>query len=142
MRLTYCVQVTDKMKIYDHGLSPLLYNPYNPYIKFILAIKTLSFDNSFRQNYLLIIIKYHQICTHLIRSSVVYQVATMKMHAFTLIQIVLVVILWIVKSTIAAIVFPLLVFLMIPLRLKILPKIFTHDELEVVSELHHEKICC
>ena len=66
----------------------------------------------------------------------------MKMHAFTLIQIVLVVILWIVKSTIAAIVFPLLVFLMIPLRLKILPKIFTHDELEVVSELRHEKICC
>ena len=57
----------------------------------------------------------------------------MKMHLFTLIQIALVVILWIVKSTIAAIVFPLLVFLMIPLRLKILPKIFTHDELEVVS---------
>ena len=55
------------------------------------------------------------------------------MHLFTVIQVILVAILWVVKSTIAAIVFPLLVFLMIPLRLKVLPKVFTHDELEVVS---------
>ena len=55
------------------------------------------------------------------------------MHLFTGIQVVLVAILWIVKSTIAAIVFPLLVFLMIPLRSKLLPKFFSHEELEVVS---------
>ena len=30
------------MKIYDHGLPPLLMQ--NPYSKFILAIKTLSVD--------------------------------------------------------------------------------------------------
>ena len=63
----------------------------------------------------------------------VFQVKTLKMHMFTVIQLVLVIIIWIVKSTMAAIVFPLLVFLMAPLRLRILPKIFTHEELEVVS---------
>ena len=61
-----------------------------------------------------------------------FQVRTIKMHMFTIIQVILVVILWIVKSTIAAIAFPLLVFLMVPLRLRVMPKFFTHEELEVV----------
>ena len=55
------------------------------------------------------------------------------MHIFTIIQLVLVGLLWIVKSTFVAIAFPLFVFLMIPLRLRIMPKFFTHDELEHVS---------
>ena len=35
-----------KMKIYEHGLPPLLMQ--NPYSKFILAIKTLSDDRIFK----------------------------------------------------------------------------------------------
>ncbi|KAH3751300.1 hypothetical protein DPMN_185853 [Dreissena polymorpha] len=55
------------------------------------------------------------------------------MHVFTGIQLVLVGILWAVKSTVVAIAFPLFVFLMVPLRLLLMPKYFTHEELEAVS---------
>lgn len=66
--------------------------------------------------------------------SYVRRVRTVKMHLFTVIQVVLVAILWTVKSTIAAIAFPLFVFLMVPLRLKLMPRIFTHEELEVLDK--------
>ncbi|XP_052813602.1 anion exchange protein 2-like isoform X2 [Mya arenaria] len=66
--------------------------------------------------------------------SYVRHVKTMKMHIFTIIQVILVGILWAVKSTVVAIAFPLFVFLMVPLRLKILPKFFTHEELEVLDK--------
>ncbi|XP_060562813.1 anion exchange protein 2-like isoform X2 [Ruditapes philippinarum] len=66
--------------------------------------------------------------------SYVRRVRTLKMHAFTVIQIFLVVLLWIVKSTLLAIAFPLFVIMMVPLRLKILPKFFTHQELEVLDK--------
>jgi hypothetical protein len=69
-----------------------------------------------------------------------FQVRTLKMHAFTVIQIFLVVLLWIVKSTLLAIAFPLFVIMMVPLRLKILPKFFTHQELEVVSIMPQKQI--
>ncbi|XP_052235491.1 anion exchange protein 2-like isoform X2 [Dreissena polymorpha] len=66
--------------------------------------------------------------------SYVRQVKTVKMHVFTGIQLVLVGILWAVKSTVVAIAFPLFVFLMVPLRLLLMPKYFTHEELEALDK--------
>ncbi|KAK3587039.1 hypothetical protein CHS0354_008062 [Potamilus streckersoni] len=66
----------------------------------------------------------------------VRRVRTSKMHLFTLIQMGLAAILWVVKSTQAAIAFPLFVFLLVPLRLKVLPFIFSKKEL---SELDKEE---
>ncbi|XP_045178660.2 anion exchange protein 2-like isoform X2 [Mercenaria mercenaria] len=71
---------------------------------------------------------------HMPGKSYVRRVRTLKMHAFTVLQLCLVAILWIVKSTLLAIAFPLFVILMVPLRLKILPKFFTHQELEVLDK--------
>lgn len=57
----------------------------------------------------------------------------MKMHLFTIIQLVLLVLLLIIKSTAAALAFPLFVILLVPLRMRGLPKIFTGQELHEVS---------
>jgi len=54
------------------------------------------------------------------------------MHLFTLCQAIGLAILWIVKSTPAALVFPFFVVFMIPLRL-LLKFIFTQKELDAVN---------
>lgn len=64
----------------------------------------------------------------------VRRVKTMKMHLFTVIQLVLLVLLLIIKSTAASLAFPLFVILLIPLRLKIMPYIFTHSEFEQLDK--------
>ena len=56
----------------------------------------------------------------------------MKMHLFTVIQVVLLVCLLIIKSTAAALAFPLFVILLVPLRMKVLPRVFTEKELHEV----------
>ena len=56
------------------------------------------------------------------------------MHLYTVCQAVGLAILWIVKSTQAALVFPFFVVFMIPLRLA-LKFIFTPRELDAVSDL-------
>jgi hypothetical protein len=56
----------------------------------------------------------------------------MKMHLFTIIQVVLLVCLLIIKSTTAALAFPLFVILLVPLRMKVLPRVFTEKELHEV----------
>jgi ABC-type amino acid transport system permease subunit len=61
-----------------------------------------------------------------------FQVRTLKMHLYTLCQGIGLAILWIVKSTPAALVFPFFVVFMIPLRLA-LKFLFTPRELDAVS---------
>ena len=56
-----------------------------------------------------------------------------KTHLFTLIQIVVVAVLWVVKESPASIAFPFFLILLVPLRLKILPLLYTEVELKAVS---------
>ncbi|KAL4216954.1 Anion exchange protein 3 [Mactra antiquata] len=94
-----------------------------------LGVSAISGVQLFKRFKLLLMpVKHHP------GKSYVRRVRTIKMHAFTVLQLVLVALLWIVKSTVVAIAFPLFVFLMVPLRLKILPRFFTHDELEVLDK--------
>ncbi|KAL7637649.1 UNVERIFIED_CONTAM: hypothetical protein RMT77_012386 [Armadillidium vulgare] len=56
-------------------------------------------------------------------------VATLKMHLWTLIQIVMLVIAWIVKQSPASLAVPFVLICLIPIRMYILPRIFTIQEL-------------
>lgn len=63
----------------------------------------------------------------------VKKVRTWKMHAFTGIQLLMVVILWIVKQSPAALCFPFVLMLLIPIRLYLLPYAFTNPELSALD---------
>jgi hypothetical protein len=56
----------------------------------------------------------------------------MKMHLFTLIQLLCLAVLWVVKSTEASLAFPFFLILMVPLRAQ-LRFFFTPEELRAVS---------
>merc|ERR1712238_523946 len=58
----------------------------------------------------------------------------MRIHFFTLIQLFLFIALYFVKAFKAiAIAFPIIIALCIPIRLYLLPKLFTHDELVLLD---------
>lgn len=61
------------------------------------------------------------------------QVQTFKMHLFTFIQLMCLVVLWIVKSTRASLAFPFFLLLMVPLRAQ-MTHLFTPAELRAVSK--------
>lgn len=61
----------------------------------------------------------------------VRRVPTWKMHFYTLIQVLALVILWIVKSSKFSLAFPFFLIMMVPLR-KQLDKIFTPTEIRAV----------
>ncbi|KAB7506472.1 Band 3 anion transport protein [Armadillidium nasatum] len=54
---------------------------------------------------------------------------TWKMHAFTAIQLVMLAVLWVVKQSPAALAVPFVLICLIPIRMHLLPYIFTTDEL-------------
>lgn len=60
-----------------------------------------------------------------------FQVPTFKIHLFTGIQILCIVVLWVVKSSAAALAFPFVLILMVPVR-KSLVLVFNPPELEYV----------
>ena len=62
------------------------------------------------------------------------QVRTWKMHLFTAIQILCLATLWAVKSTTAAVAFPFVLIMMIPVRKFVLPCIFTAKELRHLDQ--------
>ncbi|CAI9716066.1 anion exchange protein 2-like isoform X1 [Octopus vulgaris] len=64
----------------------------------------------------------------------VRRVRTVRMHLYTLTQLSLLVVLWVVKSTEAALAFPFLLILLVPLRLKLLTFIFTEKELHELDK--------
>ncbi|XP_048416374.1 anion exchange protein 2-like isoform X2 [Stegostoma tigrinum] len=67
--------------------------------------------------------KYHPDCVY------VRKVRTRRMHLFTIIQILCIAILWAINKSVAALGFPFLLILTVPLRMFVLNKIFTKLEM-------------
>lgn len=55
------------------------------------------------------------------------------MHLFTLLQLTCLSLLWVVMATAAALAFPFMLLLTIPVRMLVLPRLFTWRELQSVS---------
>lgn len=60
----------------------------------------------------------------------VRKVRTLRMHLFTLIQLTCLSLLWVVMATAAALAFPFMLLLTIPLRMLLLPRLFSPRELQ------------
>lgn len=58
------------------------------------------------------------------------------MNLYTGIQFFILVVLWIVKSTKASLAFPFLLILCVPIRLFLLPHIYSEKELLMVKRIH------
>ena len=65
--------------------------------------------------------------THYIR-----RVPLRVIHAFTLVQLICLVVLWVVKTSVLGILFPLFIALLVPVRL-MLPRWFRQDHLEALD---------
>ncbi|KAM4608673.1 anion exchange protein 3 [Polymixia lowei] len=63
----------------------------------------------------------------------VTKVKTWRMNMFTIIQLVCIVALWVVKSTVASLAFPFILILTVPLRRLILSRIFEERELQALD---------
>lgn len=62
--------------------------------------------------------------------SYVRKVRTLRMHLFTLVQLTCLSLLWVVMATAAALAFPFVLLLTIPVRMLLLPRLFTRRELQ------------
>ncbi|XP_044075490.1 anion exchange protein 2a isoform X2 [Siniperca chuatsi] len=60
----------------------------------------------------------------------VRKVRTLRMHLFTLVQLTCLSLLWVVMATAAALAFPFMLLLTIPVRMLLLPRLFTWRELQ------------
>ncbi|XP_030606890.1 anion exchange protein 2a [Archocentrus centrarchus] len=60
----------------------------------------------------------------------VRKVRTLRMHLFTLVQLTCLALLWVVMATAAALAFPFVLLLTIPVRMLLLPRLFTRRELQ------------
>uniref|UniRef100_K7FMA2 Anion exchange protein n=1 Tax=Pelodiscus sinensis TaxID=13735 RepID=K7FMA2_PELSI len=63
----------------------------------------------------------------------VVKVKTWRMHLFTCIQLACIVVLWVVKSTVASLAFPFVLILTVPLRRFLLPRFFQDRELKALD---------
>ncbi|XP_066543095.1 anion exchange protein 3 [Hoplias malabaricus] len=63
----------------------------------------------------------------------VTKVKTWRMNMFTIIQLLCIVLLWVVKSTVASLAFPFILIMTVPLRRLILTKIFAERELAALD---------
>uniref|UniRef100_A0A672IAU3 Anion exchange protein n=1 Tax=Salarias fasciatus TaxID=181472 RepID=A0A672IAU3_SALFA len=63
----------------------------------------------------------------------VTKVKTWRMNMFTIIQLLCIVALWVVKSTVASLAFPFVLIMTVPLRRVILSRMFTERELQAVG---------
>lgn len=61
------------------------------------------------------------------------QVRTLRMHLFTCIQLVCLAALWAVMSTQASLAFPFVLIMTVPVKMFLLPRIFTCREMACVS---------
>uniref|UniRef100_A0A8B9RG00 Anion exchange protein n=1 Tax=Astyanax mexicanus TaxID=7994 RepID=A0A8B9RG00_ASTMX len=71
--------------------------------------------------------KYHPDHTY------VRKVRTLRMHLFTVFQIVCLAVLWAVMTTVASLAFPFLLILTVPLRMFLLPRIFSQREMQCLD---------
>ncbi|CAG5134592.1 unnamed protein product, partial [Candidula unifasciata] len=89
-----------------------------------LGVSTLSgVQMCERIKLLLMPVKYHPSVSY------VRKVRTMQMHKFTLIQLTCLLFLIVIKSTDASLAFPFMLILLVPFRLKIMPKFFDSADL-------------
>uniref|UniRef100_A0A4W5LLD5 Anion exchange protein n=1 Tax=Hucho hucho TaxID=62062 RepID=A0A4W5LLD5_9TELE len=65
----------------------------------------------------------------------VSKVKTWRMNMFTIIQLACIVLLWVVKSTVASLAFPFILIMTVPLRRLILSRIFEERELQAVGTI-------
>ncbi|XP_067084384.1 anion exchange protein 3 isoform X1 [Osmerus mordax] len=63
----------------------------------------------------------------------VTKVKTWRMNMFTIIQLMCIVLLWVVKSTVASLAFPFILILTVPLRRLVLARIFEERELQALD---------
>uniref|UniRef100_A0AAR2JVL1 Anion exchange protein n=1 Tax=Pygocentrus nattereri TaxID=42514 RepID=A0AAR2JVL1_PYGNA len=63
----------------------------------------------------------------------VRKVRTLRMHLFTLVQLVCLAVLWAVMSTKASLAFPFVLILTVPLKMFLLPRIFTTREMQCLD---------
>uniref|UniRef100_A0A8K9UCF5 Anion exchange protein n=1 Tax=Oncorhynchus mykiss TaxID=8022 RepID=A0A8K9UCF5_ONCMY len=63
----------------------------------------------------------------------VTKVKTWRMNMFTIIQLACIVLLWVVKSTVASLAFPFILIMTVPLRRLILSRVFEERELQAVG---------
>ncbi|XP_030630473.1 anion exchange protein 2a [Chanos chanos] len=71
--------------------------------------------------------KYHPDHTY------VRKVRTLRMHLFTGIQMICLAVLWAVMSTVASLAFPFVLILTVPVRMFLLPRIFTRREMQCLD---------
>ncbi|XP_041374597.1 anion exchange protein 2-like isoform X2 [Gigantopelta aegis] len=94
-----------------------------------LGISAMSGVQMFERTKLLLMpVKHHPTVGY------VRRVRTYKMHIFTICQLICLVILWVVKSTHAALAFPFLLILLIPLRLKLIARFYSPSELHELDK--------
>lgn len=74
---------------------------------------------------------FHHTCLTCL--SAASQVRTLRMHLFTVVQLTCLSLLWVVMATAAALAFPFVLLLTIPVRMLLLPHLFTRRELQSVS---------
>lgn len=79
-------------------------------------------------------------CCNVLPVSRLRQVRTLRMHLFTIVQLVCLALLWVVMASAAALAFPFMLLLTIPVRMLILPRLFTRRELLSVSATHYNII--
>lgn len=121
-------------------IMPKKHHPAVPFVthvrycteKHICALHSQSFQivtNSNKQS--------HTLCEYIYLStafpSVSPQVPTMRMHLYTVIQIMCLVILWTVKSSSFSLALPFVLILTIPLRMLMTGPVFTVREMKCVS---------
>uniref|UniRef100_A0AAY4DX23 Anion exchange protein n=1 Tax=Denticeps clupeoides TaxID=299321 RepID=A0AAY4DX23_9TELE len=71
--------------------------------------------------------KYHPDHTY------VRKVRTLRMHLYTAVQVVCLAVLWAVMSTVASLAFPFVLILTVPIKMFLLPRIFSSREMHYVS---------
>ncbi|KAL2085242.1 hypothetical protein ACEWY4_018562 [Coilia grayii] len=63
----------------------------------------------------------------------VRKVKTLRMHLFTAVQVVCLAVLWAVMSTVASLAFPFVLILTVPIKMFLLPRIFTAREMQCLD---------
>uniref|UniRef100_A0A3Q3NMS6 Anion exchange protein n=1 Tax=Labrus bergylta TaxID=56723 RepID=A0A3Q3NMS6_9LABR len=71
--------------------------------------------------------------------SYVRKVRTLRMHLFTIVQLICLSVLWVVMATAAALAFPFMLLLTIPVRMLVLPRIFSWREIQSVSNTSQQR---
>lgn len=113
------IQLTERMMLL---LMPPKYHPDHTYVRKVWELLKPEPTNNNHFN-----------CVWLTDDTLFFQVRTLRMHMFTCIQLVCLAVLWAVMSTQASLAFPFVLILTVPVKMFLLPRIFTAREMACVS---------